>query len=139
MALNISNALAGFDLAEFVDLDCGSFEIRIKQAAIHNDQFRAAITKRSLAAKKKSLVPDQGTMTGSLEEDVNLFIENVVVGWSDEKPLKDNEGKVVKATPDNLRELFLGSREGKILFGKVQTAAVDDSLFAMDEADVKNS
>jgi hypothetical protein len=139
MALKISKALSGFDMAEFVDLNCGDFEIRIVQAAIHNEKFRAAITKRSLAAKKKSLVPDQGTMTGSLEEDVNLFIENVILGWSDDKPLIDDDGKEVPATPDNLRELFLGSREGKVLFGKVQAAAVDDSLFLISEEDKGNS
>lgn len=138
MALNISNALSAFDMADFVDLDCGSFEIRIAQAAIHNDDFRAAIAKRSLAAKKKSLVPDQGTMTGSLEEDVNLFIDNVVIGWSDDKPLIDNNGDEVPATPENLRELFLSSREGKVLFGKIQTAAVDDTLFAISETDKGN-
>lgn len=135
MALKLTQALSGFNLAEFVDLNCGTFEIRIVQAAIHNEKFRAAITKRSLAAKKKSLVPDQGTLTGSLEEDVNLFIENVILGWSDEKPLMDDDGNLVESTPENLRELFLGSKEGKVLFGKVQAAAVDDSMFALSEED----
>ena len=136
MTLKLSKALAGFDLAEFVELDCGTFDLKIQQAAIHNEEFRAAIAKKALNAKKKSLVIQKGTLTGSLEEDMALFIEHVMKGWG-ERPLKDDADKVVEFTPENLRELF-SSRQGKILFGKIQAAAVDDQLFAISEDDIKN-
>lgn len=138
MTLNISKALSGFDLAEAVELDCGSFDILIRQAAIHNEGFRAAVAKRALAAKKRSLVPDQGSLTGSFEEDVELFIENILQDWGT-RPLKDDDGKKVDFTPENLRTIFTGSRQGKILFTKIQTAAIDDQLFAIREDDLKNS
>jgi len=137
MALKLSNALADFDLAEYVELDCGSFDIKIKQAAIHNEEFRAAVAKKALSAKKKSLVPDAGTLTGNYEEDVALFVENVLVGWG-ARPLKDDDGKEIPGTPENFTELFTSTRQGKILFGKIQTSAVDDELFAIKDEDLKN-
>ena len=138
MSLKLSDALSGFDLAEFVELDCGKFDIRIRQAAMHNEEFRSAVAKQALAAKKKSLVVQKGTLTGSLEQDVELFVQHVIDGWG-ERPLVDDDGEVVEASQENLRYLFTSSREGKVLFGKIQTAAVDDTLFAVTEDDLKNS
>lgn len=138
MTLKLSNALSGFDLAEFVELDCGSFDLKIQQAAVHNESFRSAVAKKALAAKKKSLVVQKGTLTGSLEQDVALFADHVVVGWG-ARPLMDDDGKEVPFNRDNIIELFTSSREGRVLFGKVQAAAVDDALFAIREEDSKNS
>lgn len=138
MGLNISNAMSTFDMAETIILDCGSFDLRIKQAAMHNETFKAAVAKRSLAAKKKSAVPDSNTMTGDYEEDVKLFVECIIEGWG-KKPLKDDDGKEVKDTPENLVALFTTTgKNGVYLFGKVQIAAVDDALFAVNDADVGN-
>ena len=137
MALNIGNALAGFDLAEQVELDCGTFDLLIQQAAVHNESFRAAVAQKALAGKKKSLVVQKGTLTGSFEQDVELFAEHVVVGWG-ERPLKDDEGNEVPFNKSNLVELFTSSRAGRVLFGKVQAAAVDDQLFAITEDDLGN-
>lgn len=138
MALKISNAMSTFDMAETIILDCGTFDLRIKQAAMHNEQFKAAVAKRSLAARKKSAVPDQNTLTGSYEEDVKLFVDNVIEGWG-KKALMDDDGKEVEANPDNLFELFTKTgKNGRYLFGKVQMAAVDDALFAVNDADAGN-
>ncbi len=137
MALKLTNALSNFDLAEFVDLDCGTFDIKIQQAAIHNEKFRAAIAKRALQAKKTSLVTNGTSLTGSFDQDVELFIEHVLISWG-ERPLLDDDGKEVPFTADNLREIFTSSREGKILFGKIQTAAVSDEVFAITDEDAKN-
>lgn len=138
MTLKIGKALSAFNLAETVDLDCGTFEIRIRQAALHNDDFRAAVAARALRAKKKSLVPEKGTMTGSFDEDVELFLDNVIVGWGD-KPLKDDDGNTVPYTTEVGREMFTSTRQGKILFSKVQTAATDDQMFVIKDEDLGNS
>jgi len=138
MNLNISKAMSTFDMADTITLDCGLFDLRIRQAALHNEEFKAAVTKRSLAAKKKSAVPDQNTMTGSYEEDVKLFVENIIEGWG-KKPLVDDDGKEVKATPENLVALFTTTgKNGVYLFSKLQMAAVDDGLFALSEEDMGN-
>ncbi|AAT69478.1 gp80 [Alphaproteobacteria phage PhiJL001] len=137
MALKLTNALSGYDLAEYVNLDCGAFDLKIQQAAIHNEKFRAAIAKKALIAKKKSLIPDQGSMTGSFEQDVELFIDNVILGWGT-RPLIDDDGEPVAFNRENLVEIFTGSREGRILFGKIQSAAVDDTVFAIKEEDLGN-
>lgn len=147
MALKISKAMAKFDLAEFVDLDCGDFELRITQAAIHNEEFRTNVSKRALAAKRKSVVPDLGTMTGSYEEDVKLFVDLIIKGWGQKKPLKDDDGNVIPYSKAVAMELFgIGDgideklrRQGKVLFGKVMQAAIDDKMFALSEDDTKNS
>jgi len=138
MSLNISKALSGFDLAEYVELDCGTFDVKIQQAAIHNEKFRAAVAAKSLAGKKKSLVVQKGTVTGSFEQDIELFIDHVIVGWG-MRPLRDNDGSEVEFNADNLREIFTGSREGRVLFGKIQAAAVDDTVFAITQEDEGNS
>lgn len=128
--------MSSFDVAEFVDLDCGSFDIKIRQAAAHNERFRAAVAKRSLNAKKKSLVIQQGTQTGSYEEDIELYLDCVIEGWG-ERPMKDDSGDDIPFTRENMREIF-NTKEGKVLFGKIQLAASDDSLFAIREEDEKN-
>lgn len=139
MALNISNAMSTFDMAETILLDCGSFDLRIAQAALHNEQFKAAVARKSLSAKKKSAVPDQNTMTGNFEDDVSLFVENIILGWGN-KPLVDDDGKTVKATKENLTSLFMDTgKNGVYLFGKVQVAAIDDALFAVSKEDMGNS
>ncbi len=137
MTLNVSNALKPFELAEFSDLDCGSFDIRIRQAAVHSESFRAAIAKRTLASRRKSIVPDKGSMTGSFEQDVELFLEAIVVGWG-KRPLAEDDGKVVEYTVDVGRELFTSTDEGKVLFGKVMQNAVADDVFLITEEDRKN-
>lgn len=138
MALKISKAMSTFDMADTIILDCGDFDLRISQAAMHNEQFKAAVAKRTLSAKKKSAVPDQNTMTGSYEEDVILFVQNVIEGWG-KKPLIDDDGNEVEATEENLVELFTKTgKNGRYLFGKVQMAAVDDALFALKSTDLGN-
>lgn len=138
MALKLSNALAGFDLAEQVELDCGTFDLLIQQAAVHNEAFRSAIAQKALAGKKKSLVVQKGTLTGSFEQDVALFAEHVVLGWG-ARPLIDDDGEPVPFSKENIIEIFTSSREGRVLFGKVQAAAVDDQVFAIREEDLGNS
>ena len=76
------------------------------------------------------------TITGSLEEDVNLFCDMLLVDWT----LKDDEGKVVPIA--KAKEVFMGSDEGQTLFFKLLQAALDDQVFRItedDEADLKNS
>jgi hypothetical protein len=138
MTLNISKALKVFDLAEFADLNCGEFDIRIRQAAVHNEGFRAAVAKRSMAAKRKSLVPDKGSLTGNFEQDVELFCEMIVVGWG-KRALTDDDGNEVAWSRDVGYEMFTSTQEGKVLFGKVMQNAVSDEVFAITEADTKNS
>lgn len=138
MTLNVSNALSGFNLAEMVELDCGTFDIKIRQAAVHNESFRAAVAKKALEGKKKSLVTAKGTLTGSQEQDVELIVEYIIVGWG-ERPLLDNDGKKVPDTKENFIALFTETHEGRVLFGKVQQACIDDSLFQINEEDEGNS
>lgn len=137
MTLKISNALSSFDLAEYAQLDCGAFDLTIRQAAVHNDSFRAAIAEKALAAKKKSLAINRGTLTGSFEQDVSLFVEFIIVGWGD-RPLMDDDGNPVEFTKENITEIFTSTRQGRVLFGKVQAAAVDDKTFLITEEDAKN-
>lgn len=136
MTLKISNAMASFDVADLVDLDCGSFDIKIRQAAIHNEDFRAAIARKALQAKKKRLVSDPGSLTGAHEEDVELFIETIFLSWG-KRPMLDDDKNPVDFTPENLREIF-NTKQGKVLFGRIQTAAVDDQLFAIKDSDLGN-
>lgn len=138
MTLNVGKALAAFDMADFVDLDCGTFDIRIRQAALHNERFRAAVAKRTMKAKRQNLVPDKGSMTGNFEQDVDLFLDVVVEGWG-ERPLVDDDGEQVPYSKEVGRELFTTTQKGKVLFGKVMQAAVQDDLFSLQEEDRGNS
>lgn len=138
MTLNVTEALKAFELADAVDLDCGTFDIRITQAAVHNEGFRAAVAKRTMAAKRKSLVPDQGSLTGSFEQDVELFCELIIQGWG-KRPLLNDDKKEVKWSHTVGLELFTSTREGKVLFGKIMQAAVSDEMFVLTEEDRGNS
>ena len=138
MTLNVGKALAAFEMADAVDLDCGDFDIRIRQAALHNEEFRAAVAKRTMRAKRTSIVPATGTLTGNFNEDVRLFCDLIVLGWGD-RPLMDDDGEPVAYSPQVGFELFTDTKEGKVLFGKVQQAAVADDLFVITEEDRKNS
>lgn len=138
MTLNISKALKPFSMADFADIDCGDFEIRIKQAAVHNDDFRAAVAARSMRAKRKSIVPEKGSLTGSFDEDVELFLDAVIEGWG-ERPLTDDDGKPVKYTRKVGLELFTEQgKEGRVLFSKIMQAAVSDEMFLIGEEDRGN-
>ena len=138
MTLNVGNALKPFRLAEFSDLDCGDFDIRIRQAAIHSETFRAAVAKYSLVSRRKKITPAQGSTTGSFEQDVELFLEAVIIGWG-KRHLVDDDKNVVDYTVDVGRELFTSTPEGKVLFGKVMQNAVSDEVFTITEADLGNS
>lgn len=135
---NFEKALAAFETADYADLDCGTFDVRVRQAAVHNEKFRAAVASRTMAAKRKSLVPEKGSMTGSFDQDVELFLDAVIVGWG-ERPLTDDDGKEVEYSRDFARGLFVGDKRGRALFGKIMQAAVSDQVFALDEADEGNS
>lgn len=138
MSLKISKALERFNLAEYVDLDCGTFDVKIRQAAVHNDGFRAAVAKKALAAKRKSLAPDPNTITGRLEDDMELICHYVIQGWGT-RPLCDDDGKEVDYSPDVMLEIFKSGTAGKTLYGKISMAAVDESLFVISDDDLKNS
>lgn len=137
MTLQLTKALAGFNLAEEVELDCGIFDVVIRQAAVHNEAFRAAITQKTIEGKKRSLTAQKGSITGTYEQDVELFIDHVLISWG-KRPLVDDNGNTVPFVPANLRELFTGSRAGRVLFAKIQAAAVDDQMFAVTDADLGN-
>jgi len=134
MQINLTKALSAFTLSKTAVLDCGEFNIRIRQAAIHNEEFKVAVTKRALRAKKHSLVPTPGTMTGNFDEDVSLIVDTVMVGWGD-KPLTDDEGKVLEYTPELATVLFTSTDQGKVLFNKVVQAAMADATFAGQKDD----
>lgn len=138
MTLNIEKALAGYELADLVDLNCGTFDIRICQAAVHNEDFRAAVAKRSMAAKRRSLMPEKGSITGNFVEDVELFVDLIIKGWGD-RPLMDDDGEVVPWTKANGMALFTSSKKGKVLFSKVMVAATEDELFLLRDEDRGNS
>lgn len=138
MTLNVSDALASFELADIVELNCGKFDVAIAQAAVHNEQFRAAVAKRTMQTRRKSLVPEQGSLTGSFENDVELFCELIIKGWG-KRPLMDNDGKKVVWSQAIGYELFTASKEGKVLFGKIMQAAVSDEMFIVTEEDRGNS
>lgn len=126
----------GLDLADQVELDCGEFDIVIRQAAVHNEAFRASIVKHTLVAKKKSLVTKEGTTTGSYEEDVKLFFNHVMVGWG-ERPFTVN-GAVMPWQEDLVVRMFM-TKKGKVLFSKIQLAATDEKLFQIKDEDLGNS
>ncbi len=126
----------GLDMADQVELDCGEFDIIIRQAAVHNEAFRASIVKHTLVAKKKSLVVKEGTTTGSYEEDVKLFFNHVMVGWG-ERPFAIN-GVAMPWTEENLLRMFT-TKKGKVLFSKIQLAATDEKLFVIKDDDLGNS
>ncbi|MBL3676458.1 MAG: hypothetical protein JKP98_12580 [Rhodobacteraceae bacterium] len=137
MALKLSNALSNFGRYEFVDLDCGEFSIKIKQCASHNAQVKAEISRIALRSKKTSIVSSPTSLTGSEEGDIEFFIKFIIVGWG-EKPLKDDDGVEVPCTPENLKEIFTSSQEGRILFDKIKIASMDDAMFAVSDTDTKN-
>jgi tape measure domain-containing protein len=132
MALKLSNALSNFGRYEFVDLDCGEFSIKIKQCASHNAQVKAEISRIALRSKKTSIVSSPTSLTGSEEGDIEFFIKFIIVGWG-EKPLKDDDGVEVPCTPENLKEIFTSSQEGRILFDKIKIASMDDAMFAVSD------
>ena len=138
MTLNISNALKSFQLADYVDLDCGTFDLQVRQAAFHNDRFRAKAAQRALAAKKKSLVNDESTLTGNIEEDMKLLCEDLIVGWGT-RPLRDDDGNEIEYSPVVMMEIFRMGAEGKVLFGKIQAAVADETNFAITDKDLGNS
>jgi hypothetical protein len=41
-------------------------------------------------------------------------------------------------TPENLKEIFTSSQEGRILFDKIKIASMDDAMFAVSDTDTKN-
>lgn len=133
--LQLSKALGTFHLAHEAEIDCGAFSVTIRQASPSNQMFRAEIAKRQRVSRRK-IAPDSTTITGSLEEDVNLFCDMLLVDWT----LKDDEGKAVPIA--KAKEVFTGSDEGQTLFFKLLQAALDDQVFRItedDEADLKNS
>ena len=137
MSLRLSKALGGFKTAEVVDLDCGDYDIAIRQVAFHNRNFRASVAGSMLAQKKKTLRRDPGTMTGSEDGDVKFYIEHIIVGWG-ARPMKDDDGMSIEPTPENFFEIFTSSPEGRVLFGKIQEASADEQLFQIREDDLKN-
>jgi len=130
--------MADFALAQNAHLDCGSFDIVIRQAALHNEEFRAAAATFAVNNKKKSLVSDKKSMTGNFDDDVRLVIEGIIVGWGD-RPMLDDDGEVIEANSENLFEIFTSSREGKILFNKIMQAATNEDMFKVTEEDLGNS
>jgi hypothetical protein len=44
----------------------------------------------------------------------------------------------VPCTPENLKEIFTSSQEGRILFDKIKIASMDDAMFAVSDTDTKN-
>ena len=126
--LQLSKALGAFHLAQEAEIDCGNFSVTIRQASPSNTVFRAEIAKRQRVSRRK-IAPDSTTITGSLEEDVTLFCDMLLVDWT----LKDDEDKPVPITKAG--EVFLGSNEGRTLFFKLLQAALDDQVFQITEAD----
>lgn len=135
--VDITKAMAAFDLSETAELNCGTFDIVIRQAAAHNTAFKAAVQKKALKAKKKSLAVVQGTVTGSEETDQELLIETVIVGWG-ERPLCDDAGNPVPFSAEVLMAMF-ATKPGKVLYSKIMEAAMRDDTFSIAQVDVGNS
>ena len=132
--LQLTKALGTFNLAQEVEIDCGTFSVTIRQASPSNQKFRAEIAKRQRISRRK-IAPDATTITGSVEDDVKLFCDLLLVGWT----MKDDSDKLVPI--GDAEQVFLGSREGQTLFFKLLQAALDDQVFRIteaDEADLKN-
>ena len=133
------NVLGAYDLAEEMELDCGVFDLVIRQAAMHNERFKAAVTRRALQRKRKSLVVEEGTITGGFEDDVEVYIETILVRWGT-RPLRDKNGEEVLFNADNLRALFKRQgHRGRVLFGKIVESASTESAFKIEEKDLGNS
>jgi hypothetical protein len=98
---------------------------------------KAEISRIALRSKKTSIVSSPTSLTGSEEGDIEFFIKFIIVGWG-EKPLKDDDGVEVPCTPENLKEIFTSSQEGRILFDKIKIASMDDAMFAVSDTDTKN-
>jgi hypothetical protein len=135
MTIKLNNALNPFQRAEQVEINCGNgWYITIRQAAIYNQEFRAASLKYAGNTKDKSLV-GINSPTGNDEKDYEFFCEILLVGW---KGLKDDDGKNVPYSKKVAIEIFKSSKQGKVLFHKLLKAASDDGMFTYEDEE-KNS
>ena len=133
MDIKLNNALKPFARAEEVEVDCGGgWFISVRQAAIHNQGFRAAVLKYK--TNDKRLVNGSG-LTGYDDTDYKFFCENMITGW---RGLKDDEELPVEFTPLIAEEIFKSSSQGKVLFHKLMGIATTDSIFEYGK-ETKNS
>ena len=135
--LKIAKSMRGFRMAKEVELDCGDFDIVIKQVAFHNPDFKAALTATVMEMRKKTVSREAGTITGTQEGDMLFYINNIVVSWG-KRPMRDDDDNIIDCNTENLLEIF-STEEGKVLFGKIQEAASDDQLFTLREGELGNS
>ena len=139
MTLNISNALSQLpDFAETTKLDCGPFDVVIRPANEMNELFTAALARKQLKPNNRDLSKTAiDTLTGSVLDDDELFFETVMVCWGD-KPLKDDDGKIVDFSKSNLKEIFSENEKGRRIFKKIKLAAMNEATFQITEEDLKN-
>ncbi len=139
-SLKLNNALTGFFRADTAIIDCGPFDVEIKQAANHNDSFRAATTARMLGNNNKRAVASGRSASlsaGDYADDVELFIDELFVGWGP-RPMKDDSGKDVPTDKETLRSIFMSGKAGKVFFNKLQAAALSDDVFKVTDEDLGN-
>jgi hypothetical protein len=135
MTIKLNNALTPFQRADQVEINCGNdWYITIRQAAIYNQEFRAASLKYAGNKGDKTLV-GVNSPTGNDEKDYEFFCEILLVGW---RGLTDDDGKEVPYSKEVAIEIFKSSKQGKVLFHKLLRAASDDEMFSYED-EVKNS
>ena len=133
MEISLTNALKPFSRAEEVEVDCGGgWFISVRQAAVHNQGFRAAVLKYKTG--DKSLINNRG-LTGYDDTDYKFFCENMITGW---RGLVDDSKNTVEFTPLIAEEIFKSSNQGKVLFHKLLGISINDSMFEYDK-ETKNS
>ena len=136
--ISVSAALAAFNFAPEAEFDCGAFKVVLRHISPTNQMIRAEVTKRSSRARRSAVVQDSSTMTGSFDEDVDLFCKCALVSWTMKD---DNDDDVpIEVAP----KIFLETGEaGRALYYKLVALATDDSQFVITqadrEADLKNS
>lgn len=133
---NFTKALKPFDLAESYKLDCGGGRwMLIRRAQESNPIFRAQVAIERRKLKGKSIAPSTEYLTGSLEGDVNLLCNVILIDWH----FPDDDG--VEVPVEDAGEVFR-SDPGQVLFFKVMEAARTETLFKRDDdskdADAKN-
>lgn len=154
MAISLRNALKAYDRIDVADIDCGngwvcqihSFNSVAKQFSKEQARIRArgGMNKRKVQTASAVYVNPDGSVNvtnenpyllGSLEADVDFFVEYVLVDWSG---LKDDKGIDVPYKKETARALFLeNGKPAERLLQELYWASLDNENFVNKGEDDK--
>lgn len=144
MALKLKNALKAYDRIDVAEIDCGNgWTCEIRSFGSVSKEFskvQAQIRSKGGVKKKTTAsavyVNPDGSITasdknpyllGSLEADVDFFVDNILVGWSG---LYDDDKQEVQFSPKVAKEIFLeNGKPAEQLLHELMFASLDSGNF----------